>query len=70
MKLALLVAACVTLVGAAGYFGMAPQIAEGFKVLTFAFGAIVILGSIAGGVRVSGRRRAPQLVPRVRRHSA
>lgn len=70
MKLALLVVAFASLVVAAGYYGFAPQIAEGFKILTFAFGAIVILGSIAGGVRVSGPRRVPQLTPRVRRQTA
>lgn len=70
MRLALLIVAFATLVAAAGYFGMASQIAEGFKVLTFAFGAIIILGSIAGGIRVSGPRRAPNLIPRVRRHTA
>lgn len=70
MKLAVLVLAFASLVAAAGYFGLAPQIAEGFKVLTFAFGAIIILGSVAGGVRISGRRRTPHLTPRVRRHTA
>jgi hypothetical protein len=70
MKLVLLVAAFVALAAAAGYYGMAPQIAEGFKVLTLLFGAVIILGSIAGGIRVSGPRRAPNLIPRVRRHSA
>ncbi len=70
MKLVLLVAAFVALVAAAGYYGMAPQIAEGFKLLTLVFGAVFILGSIAGGIRVSGPRRAPNLIPRVRRHTA
>jgi len=70
MRLVLLIAAFASLVVAAGYLGMAAQIAEGFKVLTFTFGAIIILGSIAGGVRVSGPRRVPQLTPRVRRHTA
>ena len=70
MKLVLLVAAFVALVAAAGYYGMAPQIAEGFKLLTLVFGAVFILGSIAGGIRFSGPRRAPNLMPRVRRHSA
>lgn len=70
MKLALLVAAFVALVAAAGYYGMAPQIAEGFKLLTLVFGAVFILGSIAGGIRVSGPRRAPNLLPRLRRHTA
>lgn len=70
MRLALLLVVFASLVVAAGYFGMAHEIAEGFKVLTFAFGAIIILGSIAGGVRVSGRRPTPNLAPRVRRHTA
>lgn len=66
----LLVAAFVALVAAAGYYGMAPQIAGAFKLLTLVFGAVIILGSVAGGIRVSGPRRAPNLIPRVRRHSA
>lgn len=70
MKLVLLMSAFAALVAAAGYYGMAPQIAEGFKLLTLVFGALMILGSIAGGIRVSGRRRAPNLAPRVRRHAA
>jgi hypothetical protein len=70
MKLVLLMAVFGALVAAAGYYGMAPQIAEGFRLLTLVFGALVILGSIAGGIRVSGRRRAPNLAPRVRRHAA
>jgi hypothetical protein len=70
MKLVLLMAVSGALVAAAGYYGMAPQIAEGFRLLTLVFGALVILGSIAGGIRVSGRRRAPNLAPRVRRHAA
>lgn len=70
MKLVLLMAVFGALVAAAGYYGMAPQIAEGFRLLTLVFGALVIFGSIAGGIRVSGRRRAPNLAPRVRRHAA
>jgi hypothetical protein len=70
MRLVLLMAVFVALAAAAGYYGMAPQIAEGFRLLTLMFGALIILGSIAGGIRVSGRRRAPNLAPRVRRHVA
>ena len=70
MRLVLLMAVFVALAAAAGYYGMAPQIAEGFRLLTLMFGALIILGSIAGGIRVSGRRRGPNLAPRVRRHVA
>lgn len=70
MKLVLLMAVSGALAAAAGYYGMAPQIAEGFRLLTLVFGALIIPGSLAGGIRVSGRRRAPNLAPRVRRHAA
>jgi len=70
MKLVLLMAVSVALAAAAGFYGMAPQIAGGFRLLTLVLGALMILGSIAGGIRVSGRRRAPHLAPRVRRHAA
>ena len=53
---------------AAGYFGLAEQIASGFKVLTLLFGGMILLGIAAGGVRVSGRRPAsPRLISRIRR---
>lgn len=70
MKLVLLVAAFASLVAAAGYFGMAAQIAEGFRFLTLVFAGVFLLGSLVGGVRVSRPRRAPHLAPRVRRHAA
>lgn len=63
----ILIAAAMT----AGYFGYAEQMASGFAVLTAVFGALAILGSLMGGVRVSGRRPAsPRLVPKVRRSVA
>ncbi|MFN4025104.1 MAG: hypothetical protein ACK4MQ_09735 [Hyphomonas sp.] len=63
----ILIAAVLT----AGYLGYAEQIASGFAVLTVTFGALAILGSLMGGVRVSGRRRPSlRLVPKVRRSAA
>lgn len=70
MKLVLRVAAFLVLAAAAGFYGAAPQIADGFKGLALVFGAVSILNAITGGIRVSGRRRAPGLLPRVRRHAA
>lgn len=70
MRTALLVTLMAALVVAAGYFGWAEQIANGFKVLTFLFGGMILLGFAAGGIRVSGRRSMPQIAPRVRRTSA
>lgn len=56
---------------AAGYYGYAGQMASGFALLTLLFGALAILGSLLGGVRVSGPRPAqPRLVPKVRRSAA
>jgi ethanolamine transporter EutH len=70
MRMALLVTLMAALVVAAGYFGWAEQIANGFKVLTFLFGGMVLIGLAAGGIRVSGRRSVPQIAPRVRRTAA
>ncbi|MEX1249859.1 MAG: hypothetical protein WEA77_01505 [Hyphomonas sp.] len=71
MRMALLVTLLASAFVAAGYFGVAQQIANGFMVLTALFGGLVLLGAVAGGIRVSGRRRAtPQIAPRVRRHTA
>ena len=70
MRMALLVTFVAALVVAAGYFGWAEQIANGFKVLTFLFGGMVLIGLAAGGIRVSGRRSVPQIAPRVRRTAA
>lgn len=56
---------------AAGYYGFAGYIASGLMVLTLFFGALTILGSIAGGVKVSPpRRTGPRLVARARRSAA
>ena len=56
---------------AAGYYGLAGYIASGFMVLTILFAAPTILGSVAGGVKVSPpQRTTPRLVPRVRRSAA
>ncbi len=70
MRMALLVTLMAALVVAAGYLGWAEQIADGFKVLTFLFGGIILIGLAAGGIRVSGRRSVPHIVPRVRRTTA
>ncbi len=71
MRMALLVTLMVSAVVTAGYLGMAEQIADGFKVLAFLFGGLILLGVAAGGIRVSGPRPAsPRLAPRVRRHTA
>lgn len=67
MRMALLVTLMAALVVAAGYFGWAEQIANGFKVLTFLFGGMVLIGLAAGGISISGRRSVPQIAPRVRR---
>lgn len=59
------------MVVAAGYFGLAGYIANGFMVLTVLFAALAVLGSIVGGVRVSApRRTTPRLMGRVRRSAA
>ncbi|WP_291209187.1 hypothetical protein [Hyphomonas sp.] len=68
--MALLVTLMVALGGAAGYLGWADQIADGFKVLTFLFGGMILIGLAAGGIRVSGRRSLPHIAPRVRRTAA
>jgi len=70
MRMALLVTLMAALVVAAGCFGWAEQIADGFKVLTFLFGGMILIGLAAGGIRVSGRRSVPQIAPRVRRTTA
>jgi ethanolamine transporter EutH len=67
MRMALLVTFVAALVVASGYFGWAEQIANGFKVLTFLFGGMILLGLAAGGIRVSGRRSVPHIASRVRR---
>ena len=61
----------VAAVMAAGYFGYAEQMANGFALLTLLFGALASLGSLLGGVRVSSPRPAsPRLMPKVRRSVA
>lgn len=71
MKMVLLAAFVAALVAGAGYYGVAHQIAQGFMVLSVIFAAMIILGSVSGGVRISGPRPvSPHLQPRVRRGTA
>ena len=71
MKFAFVVFALAASAVAAGYYGFAQQMAEGFMVLAILFTGLFVLSSVAGGVRVSGPRPAtPRLVPKVRRHTA
>lgn len=68
MRMVLIGLVLAAAVAAAGYFGLAEQLASGFKVLTLFFGAAILLGMAAGGVRVSARRPAsPRLISRIRR---
>jgi hypothetical protein len=66
MKNTVLVAVFASLVVAAGSLGLAPLIAEGFKVLMVILGAGTLLCAVAGGIRVSDRRPIPQLATRGR----
>lgn len=70
MKLVLLAGVLAALIVSAGYLGLAQQIADGFRVIFFGIAALFVLGGLAGGIRISGARRLPNLAPRMRRRAA
>lgn len=70
MKLVLLAGALAAMAVLAGYLGLAQQIADGFRLVFLVVSALFILGALAGGIRISGARRLPNLAARVRRRAA
>jgi len=51
---------------AAGYYGIADEIADGFKLLALVSIVSVLAGTFFGGVRVSDARPDRHLPPRIR----